>query len=57
MNISDWIAFGALVLAAAGPALNQIRLGGQRDGKIDTAIDQLTKITADHEARLRSGRL
>jgi hypothetical protein len=57
VDVSDWIAFGALAVAAIGPFLSSYRIGAQRDGKIDAAIEQLTSITADHEERLRKGRL
>lgn len=57
MHASDWIAFGALVVAALGPAISTLTRNARRDGKIDAAIEQLTKITTDHEARLRRGRL
>lgn len=57
MPISDWIAFGALVVAALGPTFGRVSAGGRRDGKVDAVLEELTKITADHEARLRKGRL
>ncbi len=57
MTVSDWIALGALAVAAVGPALGSIRTGARRDGKIDAALEQLAAITADHEDRLRKGGL
>lgn len=57
MNASTWIALAALAVAAFGPVASNLAAGGRRDGKIDAAIEQLTRITADHEARLRRGRL
>lgn len=57
MSISDWIALGALAVAGLNPALAGIRSGARRDGKIDAALEQLARITADHEDRLRQGGL
>lgn len=57
MDSSTWIALGALAVAAFGPVASQLVAGARRDGKIDAAIEQLTRITTDHEARLRKGRL
>jgi hypothetical protein len=57
MSVADWIALGALAVAAVGPTVTSIRTGGRRDGKIDAAIGQLTQITRDHEKRLRGGGL
>ena len=53
MNISDWIALGALAVAAVGPTVTTLRSGGERTGRIDAVLEQLTAITSDHEARLR----
>jgi len=57
MDASTWIAFGALAVAAVQPAVTGLRSGGKREGKLDAAIEQLTRITADHEERLRRGHL
>jgi len=57
VSISDWIALGALAVAGLNPALAGIRSGARRDGKIDAALEQLARITADHEDRLRQGGL
>lgn len=57
MNTAELISFGALVVAAFGPVISSLVSGAKRDGKIDAAIEQLTKITTDHEVRLRRGRL
>ena len=57
MHASDWIALGALAVAAVAPTAAMLRSGGRREGKIDAAIEQLTKITTDHEDRLRGGGL
>lgn len=57
MDASTWIALGALTVAALQPAVTALRSGGKREGKLDSAIEQLTRITADHEARLRRGHL
>lgn len=57
MDASTLISLGALAVAAAGPVVTGLRSGAKRDGKIDAAIEQLTKITTDHEARLRRGKL
>ena len=55
MHASDWIALGALAVAAIGPTAMTIRVGGRREGKIDAVLEELQKITADHEDRLRKG--
>lgn len=57
MDVSDWIALGALAVAAVGPAAATLRGSGKREGKLDAAIEQLTGIAADHEDRLRGGGL
>ena len=57
MDLSTWIALGALAVAAFGPVVNRLAADARRDGKIDAAIEQLTRITTDHEDRLRKGRL
>jgi hypothetical protein len=57
VDVSDWIALGALAVAAVGPAAATLRGTGLREGKLDAAIEQLTGIAADHEARLRGGGL
>ena len=57
MNTAELIAFGALAVAALGPVISATVSGARRDGKIDAAIEQLTRITTDHEARLRKGRM
>lgn len=57
MNTSELIAFAALAVAALGPVISGAVAGARRDGKIDAAIEQLTRITTDHEARLRRGKL
>jgi hypothetical protein len=57
MGPSDWIALGALAVAAVGPTLATVRVSGRRDGKIDEVLAELKEITRDHETRLRKGRL
>lgn len=57
MSTSELIAFAALAVAALGPVISATVSGAKRDGKIDAAIEQLTRITTDHEVRLRKGRL
>jgi hypothetical protein len=57
MDAATWIAFLALVVAAAGPALSRLAAGARRDGKVDAVLERLTKITEDHEERLRKGHL
>lgn len=57
MDPATWIALGALAVSAVGPTVTTVRQGAKREGKLDGAIEQLTRITSDHEARLRKGRL
>lgn len=57
MNVSDWIALGALAVAAVGPSVTTLRGAGRREGKIDAALEQTAKILSDHEERLRKGGL
>lgn len=57
MSVSDWIALGALAVASVGPTLTQLRGAARREGKIDAVLEELKKITADHEDRLRNGKL
>lgn len=57
MSSSDWIALAAVAVAVLNPVLTSLTAGARRDGKIDQAIKTLTEIAADHEARLRRGRL
>lgn len=57
MNVSDWIALGALAVAAVGPSVTTLRGVGRREGKIDAALEQTAKILSDHEERLRKGGL
>lgn len=57
MSLSDWIALGALAVAAIGPTMASARSSGRRDGKIDAALEQTAKILTDHEDRLRKGGL
>jgi hypothetical protein len=57
MDASTWIALAALAVAALGPTVSRLTADARRDGKIDAAIEQLTKISQDHEDRLRKGRL
>lgn len=57
MPVSTWVALGALVVACMSPLLTLLLSSVKRDAKIDVAIEQLTRITADHEERLRKGRL
>jgi hypothetical protein len=57
MEPSTWISLGALVVAFLGPALTTLAAGARRDGKVDAVLERLTKITEDHETRLRKGRL
>ena len=53
MDVSTWIALGALAVSAVNPALSRLRQDAEREGKLDSAIEQLTQITKDHETRLR----
>jgi hypothetical protein len=57
VSVSDWIALGALAVASVGPTLTQLRGAARREGKIDAVLEELKKITADHEDRLRNGKL
>ena len=54
MNISDWIALGALAVATVGPIVAQYHAGGKREGRLDAILEHLTSITTDHEDRLRT---
>jgi len=53
MNISDWIAFGALAVAAVAPIAGTLRAGGRRDGKLDAVLERVVEIQGDHETRIR----
>jgi hypothetical protein len=53
MDISDWIALGALAIAALGPTMSSLRITGRREGKIDATLEKLADITGDHETRIR----
>jgi len=57
MDPSTWIALIAVVVAVLGPLISSIAANARRDGKLDAAIERLTAITVDHEARLRKGHL
>jgi hypothetical protein len=57
VTVSEWIAFAALAVAAVTPAAAAVRSAGRRDGKVDAVLEQLAAIAADHEDRLRRGRL
>ena len=49
MTASDWIALGSLAIAAVAI----IWRGGLDRGRTTAILEQLTKITVDHETRLR----
>ncbi len=57
MDSPTLIALGALAVAVLNPVITATVSGARRDGKLDAAIEQLTAITTDHEARLRRGHL
>lgn len=57
MDAPTIISLGALAVAAVGPVVSNLRGSAKREGKLDAAIEQLTRITADHEDRLRKGGL
>lgn len=54
MSISDWIAFGALLVAAIGPTIDKLRVTGRRDGKLDALIEHYGIELDDHETRIRT---
>lgn len=43
----------SVVIALAASAVYMLR-EGRREGKLDACLEQLTRIAADHEARLRA---
>ena len=47
----------ALVSGALGTVIGFLIRSARREGKIDAALETLTKIADDHESRLRRGRL
>ena len=57
MNVSDWIALGALAVAAVSPTVAMLRGSGRHEGKVDAALEQTARILSDHEERLRKGGL
>jgi hypothetical protein len=48
-----WAAVLIAAIAAAAALGRQLLASGERDGKIDACLAQLTKIADDHEERLR----
>jgi hypothetical protein len=48
-----WAAVVVSVVIAAAALARELLRRGERDGKIDACLDQLTQIAADHENRLR----
>ena len=50
----DAIAALATAAAAAGSCAGVLWHGGRREGRVDTVLEQLTAIIADHETRLRN---
>lgn len=52
--MTAWLAALVPTAALAGAAVGSIWRGGRRDGKIDTVLEQLTKMAQDHETRLRN---
>lgn len=50
---AGWAAVIVSATGMAGLGAGVLVRGGRRDGKIDTILEQLTKISQDHEARLR----
>lgn len=48
-----WAAVIVSVVLALGAVGRELLIRGNRDGKIDACLEQLTKIAADHESRLR----
>jgi hypothetical protein len=57
VDASTLIALSALAVSAVSPSVGVIASRAKRDGKLDAAIERLTAITEDHEARLRKGKL
>lgn len=57
MAASTWISLLALLIAALSPFAATLRADARRDGKIDAAIETLTRIAGDHEMRLRARRM
>lgn len=51
---SAWAAVMAAALMAALMFAGLIWRDGRRDGKIDTLLEELTRIGRDHEDRLRA---
>ncbi len=48
-----WAAVAVSVIVMLGALGRELLVRGSRDGKIDACLEQLTRIAADHESRLR----
>jgi len=48
-----WAAVLISLIVALGAVGRELVSRGRRDGKIDACLDQLTRIAADHETRIR----
>ena len=44
-----WISAGTALASVAGLVFR----GGRRDGRVDAVLEQLARITGDHEKRIR----
>jgi hypothetical protein len=54
MMTAAWaLAFAALTTLLGG-CIGSLWRGGRREGKVDAVLEQLTRITADHENRIRA---
>ena len=45
-----WISAGTALASVAGLVFR----GGRRDGRVDAVLEQLARITGDHERRIRA---
>lgn len=52
-----WITALVPLLVALGAVAAWLISAGRREGKLDAALEMLTKIADDHEQRLRRGGL
>ena len=48
-----WAAVLVSAAAAVIALIRELLARGERDGKLDACVELLTRITADHEERLR----
>lgn len=51
------VAALVFVFGAIGTIIGFLMRGARREGRVDAVLEQLAEITADHEKRLRRGRL